>query len=80
MQEITQKSSKDGRFNTSALAEHAWNTDDSVEWSGVTVLEQNKELYPRLALEAYHIQRQPLLLNRDKGFLPSVYDRLLRDC
>ena len=66
-------------FNTSAIAEHAWNAGHGVNWNGVTVLDQPKKLHPRVALEAFHIRKQLLPLNRDRGSLPSAYDRLLKN-
>ena len=47
-------------FNVSAIAEHAWNAVHSVDWNLVTVLDQHKNLHPRLELETFHIQKQPL--------------------
>ena len=38
-------------FNASAIAEHAWSASHSVGWNGVTVLDQHKNLHPRLILE-----------------------------
>ena len=65
-------------FNVSVIAEHAWNAGHGVDWNGVTILDQHKDLHPRLALEAFHIRKQPLPLNRDKGSLPPAYDHLLK--
>ena len=62
--------------NVSAVAEHAWSAGHGVDWNGVTILDQHKDLHPRLALEAFHIRKQPLPLNRDKGSLPPAYDHL----
>ena len=59
-------------FNVSAIAEHTWNAGHGVDWSGVTTLDQHKILHPRLALEAFHIQKRPLPLNRDRGSLPPA--------
>ena len=56
-------------FNVSAVAEHAWSAGHGVDWNGVTILDQHKDLHPRLALEAFHIRKQPLPLNRDRGSL-----------
>ena len=56
-------------FNAPAVVEHSWIAGHSVDWNGVTVLHQQKNLYPRLILEPYHIRKQPLQLNRDKGSL-----------
>ena len=58
-------------FNVSAIAEHGWNAGHSVDWNGVTILDQHKNLHPRLALEAFHIRKQPLPLDRDRGSTPS---------
>ena len=37
-------------FNSSALAEHAWNADHRVDWSKVTILYQHENLLVRLSL------------------------------
>ena len=66
-------------FNSSALAEHAWNAGHRVDWSEVTILDQHENLHVRLTLEACHIRKQPLPLNRDKGSLPPTYDHLLKN-
>ena len=66
-------------FNSSALAEHAWSAGHNVDWSEVTILDQHENLHMRLSLEACHIRKQPLPLNRDKGSLPPTYDHLLKN-
>ena len=42
-------------------------------------LDQHGNLHMRLSLEACHIRKQPLPLNRDKGSLPPTYDHLLKN-
>ena len=64
-----------------ALAELAWKSDHRVDWwqLQVTVLDYNTDGHKRLSLDACHITRQPMLLNRDRGMLqsvPAVYDHL----
>ena len=49
-----------------------------VDWSDVTILDQHENLHIRLSLEACHIRKQPLPLNRDKASLPPAYDHLLK--
>ena len=66
-------------FGVSAIPEHAWNAGHGVDWNGVTILDQHKDLHPRLALEAFHIWKQPLPLNRDRGSLPPAYNHLLKN-
>ena len=66
-------------FNSSALAEHAWSAGHNVDWSEVTILDQHENLHMRLSLEACHIRKQPLPLNRDKGSFPPTYDHLLKN-
>ena len=66
-------------FNSSALAEHAWNAGDRVDWSEVTILDQYENLHIRLSLEACHIRKQPLPLNRDKGSLMTILKRTHSD-
>jgi len=63
-------------FSSSAIAEHAWNAGHHVDWSEATILDQHENLHVRLSLEACHIRKQPLPLNRDKGSLSSTYDHL----
>ena len=60
-------------FNSSALAEHAWNAGDRVDWSEETILDQHENLHIKLSLEACHIRKQPLPLNRDKGSLMTTF-------
>ena len=68
---------KKGELEVSALAEHVWKEGHSVDWDKVAVLDHSHSLYERLSLEAYHIRKQPLALNRNQGLLPGVYDQLL---
>ena len=65
-------------FEVSALAEHAWKSDHRVDWEQITVLDYSTDWHKRLTLEACHIRRQPMPLNRDRGMLPAAYDRLMR--
>ena len=41
--------------NVSAIAEHACNAGHGVDWNGVTILDQHKDLHPRLALEMFKV-------------------------
>ena len=66
-------------FNVSAKAEHAWNVGHGVDWKGVTILDQHKDLHPRLVLEAFRFPNQPLPLNRDRDSLSPAYDHLLKN-
>ena len=65
-------------IETSALAEHVWKSDHRVDWGQVTVLDHSTNLHEWLTLEAYHIRRQLLPLNKDRGMLPAAYDRLVK--
>ena len=67
-----------GEVEVSALAEHAWKSDHRVDWEHVSILDSSTNLHERLALEAFHIRRQPLPLNRDRGMLPAAYDQLMK--
>ena len=62
----------------SPLAEHVCKSDHRVDWVHVAVLDYITSLREWLTMEAYHIRRQPLPLNRDCGMLPAVYDQLMR--
>ena len=66
-------------FEVSILAKHVWCSGHGVDWKKVSVLDHHHELYERFTLEAYHIRKQPLALNRDRGTLPVINDRLLRN-
>ena len=59
-------------FNLSAIAEYAWNAGHGVDWSEVTILDQHENLHVRHSLDACHIRKQPLSLNKDKGSLPLM--------
>ena len=77
--DVHKKAVRMADLNASTIVEHSWSEGQSVDLNGVTVLDQDKNLYPRLKLESYHITKQPLPLIRDKGSLPSAYDYRLRD-
>ena len=62
----------------SALAEHAQKSDHRVDWEQITVLDYSTDWHKQLTLEACHIRRQTMLLNRHKGMLPAAYNRLLK--
>ena len=49
-------------FNVSAIAEHAWNAGHGVDWNGVTILDQHKDLHPRLPLEMFKVGSIVLML------------------
>ena len=66
-------------IEVSALAEHAWSTGHEVDWKRISVLDYNHDLYEQLILEACHIRKQSLPLNRDEGRLPGIYNKMLRD-
>ena len=50
----------------------------SIVW-GPGLKNDQQDLHPRLALEAFHIWKQPLPLNRDRGSLPPAYNQLLKN-
>ena len=62
----------------SALAEHVWKFDHKVDWGHAAILDCNSNLHERLTLEACHIRRQSLPLNRDRSVLSREYDHLLK--
>ena len=57
-------------FNVSAIAEHGWN---GVDWNGVTILDQHKDLHPRLALEADHCDFFTPVLCNFPSFTPAFF-------
>ena len=65
-----------GEKELPALAEHTRKEGHGVDWDKVAVLDYHHSLHERLSLEAYHIRRQPLALNRNQGLLPDVYNQL----
>ena len=60
-------------FNSSALAEHAWNHSHPVNWSNIKVLSNPWDTTTRLVEEAVVIRRTENTLNRDIGTLPTVW-------
>ena len=72
------KAVQKAEVEVSALAEHAWRCDHRVDWGNVAILDYNSNLRERLTLEACHIRRQSLPLNRDRGVLPREYYHLLK--
>ena len=65
-------------FNTSVVAEHAWNQSHQIDWDGATLLTSDSNLYCRLTLGSWHIHKSNHVLNREKGGLPLEYTPLLR--
>ena len=63
-------------FNSSALAEHAWNHSHPIDWSNIKVLSNPRDTTTRLVEEAVAIRRTENTLNRDIGTLPTEYDNL----
>ena len=72
------KAVQKAEVEVSALVEHVWKSDHRVDWEQITVLDYSTDWHNWLTLEACHIRRQPMLLNRDRGMLPAAYDRLMR--
>ena len=73
-----QKTVQKAKVEVSSLAEHAWKSDHRVDWEQITVLDYSTDWHKWLTLEACHISRQPMPLNKDRGMLPAKYDRLMR--
>ena len=65
-------------FNSSALAEHAWTNDHSINWSSVKVLANPRDYRTRLVQEAFLIRTITGTINRDGGTLPVEYENLVR--
>ena len=63
-------------FNSSALAEHAWNCEHPVDWSSIEVLANPRDYTSRIVEEAVSIRTTKNTLNRDSGALPTEYDNL----
>ena len=54
-----------GEMELSALAEHAWKEGHGVDGDKVAVLDNHHSLHECLSLEAYHIRKQPIALNKN---------------
>ena len=65
-------------FNSSALAEHAWNMEHRVDWENVTVLSRQPDHTSRIVHESVFIRTTSNTLNRDSGALPLEYHNLFR--
>ena len=63
-------------FNSSVLAEHAWNHSHPVNWSNVEILSNPRDTVTRLVEEAVAIRKTKGTLNRDTSTLPTEYDNL----
>ena len=66
---------KHAKMEESAVAEHVWVDKHQMDFQSVTVLAHEPNLQRRLALESWYIRRSSTI-NREAGFLPSIYSSL----
>ena len=66
-----------GPPNSSAIAEHALNTNHDIDWASVSVIDSHPHLHLRCALEAWHIRSQQHPMNREQGLLSQSYNSLI---
>ena len=70
-----------GKTETSAVAEHAWNTLHSIQWDDTTIVGQARGTRELRIMEALHILATPpdQRLNRDEGLeLPGCWMAALK--
>ena len=58
---------KAGRFDLSAVAEHACLSGHKIDWDNAKVLDFEKNWMARKTLEALHIARKKAAINKDCG-------------
>ena len=66
-----------GTAISSAIAEHALNTNHDMDWANALVVDSHPRLHPRCALEAWHIRSQKHPMNRQQGLLSQTYNSLI---
>ena len=72
-----QRALVNGDINLSALAEHALEQYHAIAWDQALVLDSNRHVYQRCALESWHIQRQQEPINSERGLLHPANDSLI---
>ena len=61
-------------LSASALAQHAWEHNNHIDWTSTYVLGVESHYRSKLSREAIYIRSQPSSLTRDRGTLPDMYD------
>ena len=72
-----------GHPEKSAIAEHAMDTEHTIDWDNAQIMALMPKFYQRITLETWYMRSQPHGLNREEGVLPSVYNTLIsgsREC
>lgn len=64
-------------LKSSALAEHAWSNEHTVDWRSVKVLTVTNDYNIRVVREAFAIRTARDAMNRDGGALPHEYENLI---
>ena len=64
-------------FNSSALAEHAWEKGHLVGWDNIKMLSVAHDFKTHIIWEAFTICTSCNVLNRDGGALPREYENLV---
>ena len=63
----------------SAVQEHSTNSNHSIDWDNIKILNREDRDYPRQVREALQIRKHTPQLNRDQGLeIPSLYSSLVR--
>jgi len=63
---------KYAKTDVSAVAEHVWERQHSMNFDGTTILAQEHDVHRRCLLESWFIQRSSTI-NREVGPLPQLY-------
>ena len=73
-----QEAVKKGQTEKSAVAEHVWSNQHSIDWNHVEILDQDSITSTRRIREALHIRKHSNLMNRDGGIEVShIWDSLV---
>ena len=63
---------KNGKIESSAVAEHVWNENHSIDWKNVEILDMEKSWMGRRVRESWHIAKHKPTMNKDSGLAISV--------
>ena len=61
----------------SAVAEYSLEHGHSIKWGGAEVVSVIQRWYHRCFVESWHIRGNKYSMNRDRGFLPEIYNSLV---
>lgn len=64
-------------FNSSALVEHMWMSDHSINWASAKVLVNPCDYKTRSIREAFSVRMSHGTVNQDGGTLPTGYENLV---